>query len=132
MAPKTLLLTVTAALALTVPAATAAEDWSGRGQIRTLYNQGNHEDLGCLNSRGQWIVDEPLCGVFEAVRRPESGQFIELYSVEHGRCWVDNVYFRCSAEGEGRNTTFGVGSPFSWFPLSLSLSSSSIFIHFSR
>lgn len=102
MTLKGLLLTLAAALTLTVPV-TAARDFSGLGQIRTLYITDDHEDLGCLTSQGRWTADESQCGTFVAVRDAHD---FKLAAVDGGKCGVDVATFKC---GQGAKwDVFGV------------------------
>ncbi|GAB1320986.1 hypothetical protein MFIFM68171_11196 [Madurella fahalii] len=108
MTLKGLLLTLATALTLTLPA-TAARDFSGLGQIRTLYVVGNHEDLGCLTGEGKWTTDESQCGTFAAVR---DGLNFKLTALEAGKCGVDVATFKCGHVGKGGVfSTFGTSGP---------------------
>ncbi|KXX82950.1 hypothetical protein MMYC01_200417 [Madurella mycetomatis] len=108
MTLKSFFLTLATALALTVPV-TVARDFSGLGQIRTLYIRDDHEDLGCLTSQGRWTTDESQCGTFVAVRDAHD---FKLTALDGGKCGVDVATFKC---GQGVQwdvfATFGTNGP---------------------
>jgi uncharacterized membrane protein len=105
MLSTTALLAFTALLSTTT-AAYETKDFTGLGQIRTVYIGSNHEDLGCLTSAGQWTVDESQCGTFVTAQIDNSyGQF-HLFSTEAGACGIDVATFKC---GDGvKWSIFGV------------------------
>lgn len=80
-----------------------AKDFSGLGQIRTLYIGRGHDDLGCLTSAGKWTVDESKCGTFAAEQI--SNSTFHLFAPEGG-CGVDVATFRCGDDVKG--AIFGV------------------------
>jgi hypothetical protein len=43
-----------------------SKSFSGKGQLRTRWNEGDYADLGCLTDHGRWTSDESLCGTFTA------------------------------------------------------------------
>ncbi|KAL2158164.1 hypothetical protein VTH06DRAFT_4732 [Thermothelomyces fergusii] len=95
------------ALAALLPIATAVpgpSSFTGYGQLRALYNKGDHEDLGCLTSDGKWTVDEDRCGIFLSDRINDSQQF-RLYGVGAGQCGIDVATFKCNTEI--KTTVFG-------------------------
>lgn len=85
-------------------------EFIGRGQLRTIsvgLAGPRYQDVGCLNSLGQWTTDEPQCGVFQAVRPAQNN--ISLSALPDGwNCGIDHVKFRCGADVGA--TIFGVCS----------------------
>ncbi|KAK4244544.1 hypothetical protein C7999DRAFT_17202 [Corynascus novoguineensis] len=61
MCPPTILL-----LSLTCVA--TGQSFTGNGQLRTLWDQGGHDDLGCLTEMGLWTSDNAFCGSFTGIR----------------------------------------------------------------
>ncbi|KAL2155747.1 hypothetical protein VTH82DRAFT_489 [Thermothelomyces myriococcoides] len=84
------------ALAALLPVSIAASAFDGRGQLRTLYISGDHEDLGCLTSDGKWTVNEDQCGVFIADRINEAEYY--LSSEKAGPCGVQAATFKCAED----------------------------------
>ena len=105
-----LLLTLTALLpAWAAPTAAATKDFSGYGQLRALYINDDHEDLGCLTAVGKWTTDESQCGIFVAEQLSASSQALSNFNLSApgiGGCGIDVATFKC---GDGVKTqTFGV------------------------
>ncbi|KAK3326071.1 hypothetical protein B0H66DRAFT_146394 [Apodospora peruviana] len=74
----------------------------GTGQIRTLWNDGNHDDLGCLTDTGLWTSDETLCGVFEAARHNISPSKLTAFTLTSaaGPCQLHGARFTCEPGNE--------------------------------
>ncbi len=101
---KQLLLTASAIFSATA-LDPKAKDFTGFGQIRTLYIERTHDDLGCLTSAGKWTVDEAQCGTFSVYQLSDST--FHLLAPE-GACGIDVATLRCEAEVEP--AIFGVRS----------------------
>jgi hypothetical protein len=107
MLSTTTLLAFTALLSTTT-AYERTKDFTGLGQIRTVYIGSNHEDLGCLTATGQWTVDESQCGTFVTAPVAENSynnQF-HLSSTKAGACGIDVATFKCG--GGVKWSIFGV------------------------
>ncbi|KAL1840379.1 hypothetical protein VTJ49DRAFT_505 [Mycothermus thermophilus] len=89
--------TITLSLLAALCSSVSALAFNGTGQLRTVYNRPPHDDLGCLTKDGKWTVDEPLCGVFTAVRTGNYNDYT-LSAEGSGPCGIDHIYFTC---GEG-------------------------------
>lgn len=100
---QTVLLAV-ATLLSTASAERNTKDFTGLGQIRTLYIGRGHDDLGCLTSAGKWTANESLCGTFAAEQI--SDVTFHLFAPKVGGCGVDVATFKC---GDGvKGGIFGV------------------------
>lgn len=73
------------------------QGFEGKGQLRTVWWQGDHADLGCLTSAGLWTADEKLCGVFEAARADDDRSLFTL-STEDGWCRIYGAQFTCNGQ----------------------------------
>lgn len=91
----------------------AGESFIGKGQLRTLWDGGEHEDLGCLTDTGLWSSNEALCGTFTGT--PLDGYNIKTFNLTTaaGPCGILGAQFNC---GEGNQP-----SPFGVSPLPLSV-----------
>ncbi|KAK4039490.1 hypothetical protein C8A01DRAFT_47057 [Parachaetomium inaequale] len=101
-----LLLTLTAALA--APTSTPTKDFSGYGQLRTLYIHDDHEDLGCLTAVGKWTADESQCGIFVAEQLPAPPQVLSNFQLSApgiGNCGIEVATFKCGEDV--KPVTFG-------------------------
>ena len=104
MLPQTILLTLTALLSAvsaqrnvkSASESPSSKDFTGIGQLRTLYIRDDHEDLGCLTNTGKWTVNEAQCGNFAAVQIKE-GQF-HLVAAGVGGCGIEGATFKCASE----------------------------------
>jgi hypothetical protein len=101
-----LLLTASAILSA-VAVDPKAKDFTGLGQIRTLYIERDHNDLGCLTSAGKWTVDEAQCGTFSTEQISDSTFHL---SAPEGPCGIDVATFKCGSDVQA--AIFGVGSSF--------------------
>ncbi|KAH6839500.1 hypothetical protein B0I37DRAFT_235736 [Chaetomium sp. MPI-CAGE-AT-0009] len=96
---------------LPAAAASATKDFTGLGQLRTLYIGSDHDDLGCVTSAGKWTTDESQCGVFSA-ERIANGQFQLFAPQEAGGCGVEVATFKCGRGVKGGIFgTFGTAGP---------------------
>jgi hypothetical protein len=105
MLAQTILLTLTTLLSTAVSAQRTvksssefpiSKDFTGIGQLRTVYIRDDHEDLGCLTNTGKWTVDEAQCGNFAAVQIKE-GQF-HLVAAGVGGCGIEVATFKCASD----------------------------------
>ena len=100
-----LLLALTSLLPSTATA--SSKDFTGLGQLRTLYIGDDHDDLGCVTSSGKWTTDESKCGFFSVESLP-NGQFQLFAPQAAGGCGIDVATFKC---GQGvKGATFGVST----------------------
>jgi hypothetical protein len=83
---------------------TAQIDFSGTGQIRTLWTIGDHADLGCLTSEGKWTSNNSSCGTFSG-ERSSNGTVFKV-STSAGGCGIEVATFKC---GDEVDAAFGVG-----------------------
>jgi hypothetical protein len=95
-----------ATLLSTASAGQNRKDFTGLGQIRTLYIGRGHDDLGCLTSAGKWTTDESLCGTFAAAQI--SDVTFHLFAPKAGGCGIDVATFKCG-DGVQGGAIFGVG-----------------------
>ncbi|KAK0724876.1 hypothetical protein B0H67DRAFT_481070 [Lasiosphaeris hirsuta] len=90
------------ALSLLATAATPiAAVFNGTGELRTLWNAGDHADLGCLTDEGQWIAQDTECGAFEAVQVNDTALYTLTTAV--GACRVRGSRFTCGEDNEAYN-----------------------------
>ncbi|KAK4151556.1 hypothetical protein C8A00DRAFT_35807 [Chaetomidium leptoderma] len=109
MLSRTVLLAFTALLSTAI-AASRTPDFTGVGQIRTLYIGTGHEDLGCLTSTGKWTIDESQCGTFAAAKANDNS--FHLFATEEGGCGIDVATFKCGGGVKGGTFgTFGTTGP---------------------
>lgn len=101
------LATLTAANPISIPSDHASSDltlvprndprsFTGRGQLRTRWYQGDYDDLGCLTDTGLWTSDESQCGTFTA--QPLEGvSTLVTYTLSSaaGPCWIVGAKFEC-------------------------------------
>ncbi|AEO69690.1 uncharacterized protein THITE_2053822 [Thermothielavioides terrestris NRRL 8126] len=106
MLPQTLLLALSALF--TAAAADTPQDFTGLGEIRTLYIWPDHPDLGCLTSAGQWTTNETLCGSFTT--QWTSNLTFYLSATATGSCGIDGATFRCG-DPDIFGTPGGTGGP---------------------
>lgn len=100
-----LLLALTSLLPNAAVASSSSKDFTGLGQLRTLYIGDDHDDLGCVTSSGKWTTDESQCGFFSVEPLP-NGQFQLFAPQAAGGCGIDGATFKC---GHGvKGATFGV------------------------
>jgi hypothetical protein len=102
-----LLLTLTTAIA--APTSTPTKDFSGHGQLRALYINDDHQDLGCLTAVGKWTSDESQCGIFVATQLPAASQAVSNFQLSApgiGNCGIDVATFKCG--DDVKPVTFGV------------------------
>ncbi|EAQ88806.1 hypothetical protein CHGG_05425 [Chaetomium globosum CBS 148.51] len=106
-----LLLALTSLLPPTALASSSSKDFTGLGQLRTLYIGADHDDLGCVTSSGQWTTDEAQCGFFSVEPLP-NGQFQLFAPQASGGCGIDVATFRCGRGVKGATFgTFGNSGP---------------------
>lgn len=87
-------------------AAKEVQIFNGTGQLRTLWRDGDHADLGCLTDQGRWTTDDSKCGTFEATPDAKSPSLFTLKS-SAGFCKVYGAKFVCEEGNEP--LPFGVG-----------------------
>ncbi|KAK0719024.1 hypothetical protein B0T21DRAFT_295694 [Apiosordaria backusii] len=75
-------------VSIILPSVAAAQDFTGRGQIRALYVRENYEDLGCLTSAGNHSAVK-----FNARRVGNNNEF-RLASSGTGSCMMEGVFFK--------------------------------------
>ncbi|KAL2162955.1 hypothetical protein VTH06DRAFT_6791 [Thermothelomyces fergusii] len=78
----------------------AGETFIGRGQLRTLWNEGDHEDLGCLTDTGLWTTNEALCGTFTGTALDVSTLRTFTLSTATGPCTILGAQFTCGQGNE--------------------------------
>jgi hypothetical protein len=104
-------LTLTTAAPLittTQPRAAAGKSFTGIGQLRTLWNEGDHADLGCLTQSGQWTANNALCGTFTANQLTTSSVTTFTLATAAGGCRIVGGTFTCGGAGQGGE--FGVST----------------------
>ena len=102
-----LLATLTTAIpAGNSPTPRSTASFTGRGQIRTLWNQGDYADLGCLTAAGLWTTNNSLCGTFTGTALTTSSLPTFRLSSSAGPCWIYGAQFKCEQGGAGYE--FGV------------------------
>ena len=95
------------ALGASAAAIPAKKDFSGKGQLRTQWYEGNYADLGCLTDSGFWTSNEDLCGTFEANRIDTPYSTIISLKSANGGCQVSGARIVCEgADKDGYQ--FGV------------------------
>lgn len=99
--------TVLIVAAVSLVAARPAPSFKGIGQLRTIWRDGDHSDLGCLTETGRWTTDNTKCGTFEAVAIPETPTLFTLQSAA-GFCKVYGAKFTCEKDAEAY--PFGVST----------------------
>lgn len=104
---RCLLLTLTSlTTAIALPTASSPpQSFTGKGQLRTLWNAGDHADLGCLTASGQWTANNALCGTFTATQVDGGSLRAFQLASSAGPCRIYGARFTCEA-GEGYS--FGV------------------------
>jgi len=85
----------------------AARSFSGRGQLRATWRDGEHNDLGCVTDEGRWTTDDTRCGTFEASPVPETPTMFTLQSAA-GFCKVFEGRFMCNQDADAYH--FGVSN----------------------
>ena len=105
--PHSLLLTLTSlTAAVALPTASSPpQSFTGKGQLRALWNAGDHADLGCLTASGQWTANNALCGTFTATQVDGGSLRAFQLASSAGPCRIYGARFTCEA-GEGYS--FGV------------------------
>ena len=85
----------------------AAANFDGQGQIRTRWHEQaeGFPDIGCLTNKGQWTVDESLCGTFTGARYDLHNLTL---ATSEGTCWTIGAVFKC--EPPAATHYFGVCS----------------------
>lgn len=86
-----------------------SKSFSGIGQLRTRWNDGDYADLGCLTDTGLWTSDDSLCGIFRAVQRDAFGLAAFTLTSAAGPCKIYGGSFTCSKDNEAYE--FGVSAP---------------------
>ncbi|AEO69866.1 43c6182b-3385-4f49-8bb0-d6b8a1f08d67 [Thermothielavioides terrestris] len=102
MIPQAVLLALGAlvgtATAAAVPkVAVSPRDFLNPGQLRCLWTEQDHADLGCLTSLGEWTTNEAECGTF--VGSWNSNTTFFLSSPDSGSCGLDGSFFKCGRDG---------------------------------
>jgi hypothetical protein len=87
---------------------TKRDAFSGVGQIRTQWNEGDHADLGCLTDTGKWTVDDKLCGIFTAAPIPGYSIYSYSLSTKEGPCYIYGASIVCDNGNTGYPSVFGV------------------------
>jgi len=101
---------ITTLAALLPTAAAGSQDFTGLGQLRTLYIGDDHQDLGCVTSAGKWTVDEAECGAFAA--QPLDNGVFQLWSHGAGGCGINAGTLQCGGGIKGASFgTFGTSGP---------------------
>ena len=105
--PRCLLLTLTSlTAALALPTASSPpQSFTGKGQLRALWNSGDHADLGCITASGLYTANNALCGTFTATQLDGGSLRAFQLASSAGPCRIYGARFTCEA-GEGY--TFGV------------------------
>ncbi|GAB1314683.1 hypothetical protein MFIFM68171_04893 [Madurella fahalii] len=96
------------------PAPTSAVDlvdlrtkaFSGIGQLRTRWNEGDYADLGCLTDTGLWTSNDALCGTFRADQRDSFGLAVFTLTSAAGPCRIYGGSFHCEKGNEAHE--FGI------------------------
>jgi hypothetical protein len=99
------------AVALPTPASSssptrAVTTFEGTGQLRTLWNDGDHADLGCLTDTGLWTADYKLCGTFTGTALDSSSLRTFTLTSAAGPCKILGTRFTCQEGNEAY--AFGV------------------------
>lgn len=71
------------------------KSFSGLGQLRTRWSEGDHADLGCLTDSGMWTTDESLCGTFLAKQWDQNGLTAFTLTSAAGPCRIYGAKFIC-------------------------------------
>ncbi|VBB75938.1 Putative protein of unknown function [Podospora comata] len=76
--------------------APAGQGFFGAGQIRTLWNQGDHSNLGCLTNTGLWTTNESQCGTFVS-KELTTGYSVKTFQLftSAGPCSIYGAKFYC-------------------------------------
>ncbi|KAK4035225.1 hypothetical protein C8A01DRAFT_38317 [Parachaetomium inaequale] len=75
--------------------------FTGKGQLRALWNQGDHADLGCLTATGLWTADDSLCGTFTAAKLDTSSLPTYTLTSAAGPCHIYGARFECGQGYQG-------------------------------
>ncbi|KAK3359550.1 hypothetical protein B0T25DRAFT_515047 [Lasiosphaeria hispida] len=92
--------------------ATSFGSFSGLGEIHTVWNEGDHSDLGCLTSTGLWTADLTRCDLFEVNRHASDNTVLLNLTSAAGPCYItNNGRFKCGRKEDkppGKALDFGV------------------------
>ncbi|KAK3297243.1 uncharacterized protein B0H64DRAFT_372631 [Chaetomium fimeti] len=80
--------------------------FTGRGQLRTLWNEGDHADLGCLTPAGLWTTDNAHCGTFTGTALGTSSLPTFTLTSAAGPCRIYGGRFTCGGGDAG--VEFGI------------------------
>ncbi|KAK3308423.1 uncharacterized protein B0T15DRAFT_107736 [Chaetomium strumarium] len=103
----TLTLSTLAAIAVALPTPPSSSSptpalisFTGTGQLRTRWNDGDYADLGCLTETGLWTADNTLCGTFTATTLDSSTLRTFTLTSAAGPCKILGARFTCQEGNE--------------------------------
>ncbi|KAK4118745.1 hypothetical protein N657DRAFT_650938 [Parathielavia appendiculata] len=83
--------------------------FTGKGQLRTLWSDGDHTDLGCITDAGLWTGNNTLCGTFTGT--PTSNSNLRTFNLTSaaGPCRIWGSTFICEQWNGGYPSIYEFG-----------------------
>ncbi|KAK4151832.1 hypothetical protein C8A00DRAFT_45018 [Chaetomidium leptoderma] len=83
-----------------MPSTSSSQTFTGTGQLRTRWNEGDHADLGCLTNTGLWTANNKLCGTFTSTQLGGSSLPVFSLATPAGPCKIYGAQFTCGQGNE--------------------------------